>query len=364
MRISVSEWTVLRAALRLPRALLNPQLLWSAIRKHAFTRRGTAIAAVGLLLILVLLHMRTADPSVAQLSELSAQLAAASLIESRWNVAITRARSGESPSDPVQPTEESVIQRALDRATTHARTTVMRETLNELRKAYVEKADLVSRLGRASADSQQALSAALRADATITASIRSAWRDFPQRERLVAAENLTVRVISEAQQYHYTPSAAHRASLTTYAADLPRARALPENIAAGLQRLEADVHRILLLKPLEHMLAERLAALKTERRMDEVRSIFQAELSDALAGRERYRVALIAYTLALTLLAIYWGARAIARYRDLELLYAAQARELARALRPAAAPSARVTELRRPDAARIRDEEARIISER
>ena len=365
MRISVSEWSALTLALKLPRSLLNPELWAPAVSKHLFTRRGIAGIALALIALLVVLHVKATDPAVARLSELAAHLASVRLIDARWDLAVAHARlAGTTAAPAVQSADVSRIERALDAAAAESKTAALDASIAELRKRYVEKADLVSRFERASSDSRQALLAAMRADAAVTASIRDAWRDFPQRERLVAAENLAVRVIAEAQQYHYFPSATHRASLAAYNADLPRAQSLPKPVHAALQRLETDIHQILLLKPLEQMLSERLAALKTSHRIDELSELFRAELTSALARSDRYRIALIVYTVTLALLLIYCGARAIARYRDLELLYAAQTRELAKTLRglPPQDRGARVTELRRPDAI-PNDEEARIISE-
>ncbi|HYH43560.1 MAG TPA: DAHL domain-containing protein [Burkholderiales bacterium] len=366
MRISVSEWTTLRLALKLPRAILNPELLAPALRRHGSTRRGQAVVGAVLLAVLVFLHVKTADPAVTRLTDISAQLAGAKLIDAGWDTAAIQARGDAAPRR--RPTVESAdlprIQRALDAAAAEAKTTALRTSIADLKKAYVEKADVAARFETASADSRQALAATRRADAAITGLIRSAWADFPQRDRLIAAENLAVRVIAEAQQYHYAPTPAHRASLEAYTLDLPRAKELPKTIQAALSRLETDVHQILLLKPLEHMLGERLAALKTGPRIEELSTFYQTELADTLARRERYRIALIAYTIALLALLAYLGVRAITRYRDLEMLYAGQTRELAKALhrlRGGEGP-AQVTEIRRAEPPPP-DEDARIISE-
>jgi hypothetical protein len=366
VRISVSEWSALRLALKLPRAVLNPQLAKDALRRHASTRRGQALIGAVLLAGLVVLHMKTADPAVTRLTDITAQLAGVKLIDAGWDVAALQARSDTASSrTAVQSTDLARIQRALDAAAAEAKTTPLRTTIAELRRAYVEKADLAGRLETANAASRQAMAATRRADAAITGLIRSAWSDFPQRERLVAAENLAVRVIAEAQQYHHSPTPAQRATLEAYTLDLPRAQSLPKPIQAALTRLEADVHQILQLKPLEHMLGERLAALGTGPRIEELSAFYQNELADTLARRERFRIALIVYTIGLVALLAYLGVHAIARYRDLELLYAGQTRELAKALRKLRGGdgTARVTELRRPDPASS-DEDARIISER
>lgn len=376
MRISVSEWSALRLALKLPRAVVNPELLAAAVRRHAGTRRGIAIAGAVLLALLVLLHAKTSDPAIARLTDITAHLAGAKLIDAGWDSAAVQVRA-DAPSarSAVQPGDLPRVQRALDAAATEAKTTVLRTNITELRKAMVEKADVVQRFATASADSRQALAAARRADAAITGLIRQAWSGFPQRERLIAAENLAVRVIAEAHQYHDAPTAAHRASLEIHTLDLPRAKELPKAVQAGLSRLETDVHQILLLKPLEHMLAERLIALRTGPRIDELSELYQSELSQTLSRRDRWRIALIVYTIALVALLAYFGVRAIARFRDLELLYAAQTRELAKALFKLRAgdSSARVTDLQgsRSKAPADRNAEftpgpddARIISER
>ena len=334
MRISVSEWSALRLAVKLPRALLDPERLVGNVRRYAGTRRGIAVAGCVLLALFVVLHVKTASPEVKRLTDLVAQLATVKSIDARWDAAIVRARSQASgtPQGAVQETDLPRIQRALQDADTDAKTTALRTTLTDLRKAYVEKADVLARFEDASADARTAISAVMRSDAAVTGLVREAWRDFPQRERLVAAENLAVRVIVETQQYHQSPTAAHRSSLEGYLADLPRSQSLPKNVQAGLTRLGNDVHQLLLLKPLEHMLGERLGALDTAGRIDQVTQLYQRELADKLAARERWQIALALYTAALIAFVICLGIRAIARFRDLELLYAAQTRELAKTL--------------------------------
>lgn len=333
MRISVTEWSALKLALRLPRALLNPELLAQTLRAHAVTRRGVAVLGLALLMLLVFLHVKTAAPAVTRLSELVAQLAGARLIDARWDAGAVQARSAApGRASVIRDGDLGSVQRALDAAAAEAKTTAVRTGLAELRRNYVEKADVLRRFERASADSRQALEAAMRADAAIVTHIRAAWKDFGERERLIAAENLAVRVIAEAQRYHHVPTAAHRASLESFVVDLPRVKLLPKPIQTGLERLEADVHQILLLKPLEHVLAERLASLRTGERLEELSALFQRDLDEAIEARERYRIALLAYTLALVILAGYVVVHAIGRYRDLEVLYAGRTRELARAL--------------------------------
>jgi hypothetical protein len=334
VRISVSEWSVLRLAVKLPRALVNPQRFFPDLREHARTRRGMAAIGIGLVALLIVLHVKTASPEVQRLRDLVAHLVAVKAIDARWDaaMALARSRMPVQVGSAVQNTDAPRIQRALQAAEAAARTTALRTTLAELRKAYVEKADVVARFEKASIDTRAAVAAVTRADSGVATLVRQAWRDFPQRERLVAAENLAVRVIIEAQQYYQIPAAAHRASLESYMVDLQRALSLPKSVQAGLAQLGNDVHQLLLLKPLEHMLGERLSALDTARRIDEVTDLYQRELAGALAAREWWRVALGIHTAALVALVIYLGVTAIGRYRDLELLYLGQTRAFAKAL--------------------------------
>jgi hypothetical protein len=364
VRISVTEWSVLKLALRLPRALMNPELLARTLRAHAGTRRGAAAIGVVLLMLLVFLHLKTAAPAVTRLTGLVAQLAGAKLIDARWDAGAVQARTaGPVRASAIREGDLAYVQRALDAATVEARTTALRTSLAELKKYFVEKADVLRRFERAGADSRQALEAAMRADAAIVAHIKAAWKDFGERERLIAAENLAVRVIAEAQRYHYVPTAARRVSLESYLVDLPRVKSLPRPIQTGLERLEADVHRILLLKPLEHVLAERLASLRTAERLEEAGALFQRELDEAIEARDRWRVALIAYTLGLLVLAAYLGVRAIARYRDLEVLYAGRTRDLAKALHKLKALGADAHEPHRKPR-EPGDEDAQVLSEK
>lgn len=363
MRISVTEWSALKLALRLPRALLNPELLAQTLRAHAATRRGIAAIGVALLVLLVFLHVKTAAPAVTRLTGVLTQLTTAKLIDARWDAAAVQARIDEpGRTSAIRDGDLAYLERALEAAAAEAKTTVVRANLAELKKNYVEKADVLMRFERASADTRQALAAAMRADAAIVTLVRAAWPAFRERERLIAAENLAVRVIAEAQRYHHVPTPAHRASLESYVADLSRAKALPKPIQAGLQRLETDVHQILLLKPLEHVLSERLESLRTAQRLEETSALFERELSEAIEARERYRIALIAYTLALVVLAVYSSVRAISRYRDLEVLYAGRTRELANALQKLKAFGADAPEpYRKPRESA--DEEAEVVTE-
>lgn len=305
-----------RATAALRGALLTAGLVTASNRPSP---RAVMLVWLLLLAILVFLHIRAQNDDVMRHSEVLAQLATLKLIDARWDVAVLQARGPHAArAGTVQNRDASAIQRALDAAARLARSNALRAAATDLKSAYAEKADLVTRYRQASSDSRQALEAAMRADVAVSGLVRSAWRDFPQRERLVAAENLVARVLAEAQQYHHAPTATHRDLLEAAAGDLPRARALPAPVLAGLARLESDVHQLLLLKPLEQMLGERLTVLNTGARADALAETFRRSLADALDERSRYGIALLVYAALLALLAAYAGLRLYRRYRALE----------------------------------------------
>ena len=283
------------------------------------SKRLAVVAGAIAFAVFVLLHWRVGDADTQRYTEILAQLAGARLIDARWDAAVLRSRSDPnvSAAKVVQPADANRVQRALELAQAHARSNALRTSIEELKSAYAEKADVVTRFQQASADSRQALEAAMLADAAVTNLVRSAWRDYPQRERLVAAENLVARVLTEAQQYHHAPNAASRAALQAAAVDLPRAHSLPRPVEAALTRLESDVHQVLLLKPLEQMLGDRLAALNTAERIDDLAETYQRHLSDALAQRSAYRAALWVYTILLLAGAVLVGLKLYRRDRAL-----------------------------------------------
>lgn len=303
-------WDALRRAagrLRLARKRLPPS-------------RTRALIAAVLLALFVFLHLRADDADAQRYTAVLAQLASVKLVDARWDIAVLRSRSIASTERVVQPRDVAAIQHALEAAYSGARSNALRSSIEELRRAYEEKADLVTRYQQASADSSSALAAAMRADAAVGTLIRNAWRDFPQRERLVAAENLVARVLAEAQQYQHSPSAASRAALEAAAVDLPRAHSLPRPVESALARLESDVHQLLLLKPLEQMLGDRLTVLSTATRIDELAETYQRQLTDALRTRGRYRTALLVYTVLLLALSAAVARRMYRRYALLKAL--------------------------------------------
>jgi hypothetical protein len=294
--------------------------------------RPVAVALVTFVLgtLLIFLYLKTQDYGAGREIEALTALGVARSIDTRWELSALQAR-GE-PVDPNRPVVEAEdlarIHEALDAAARVISSRAVRATTRDLRQAYADKAQLVARFMQANADARQALAAAMRADATLSSLVHSAWREFPQRERLIAIESLVARVLAEAQQYNQAPTAAHRARLQNHAADLSPSRPLPRPVQAGLARLESDVHQMLLLKPLEETLWLRLTALGTLTRLDELASALQQQHAEATLTRARYRAYFAVYVIVLIVLGAILGFRALDHYRALEDRYTEREAEL------------------------------------
>ena len=285
---------------------------------------AAAIAGLVLLGALGILFAKTQDAGAKRQAEALAQLALAKAIDTRWDIAVLEARSdARAPHAPIMEANElTQIETALDAAARALPTRVFQAGIGELKKSYADKAELLARFAQANGDARQALTAAMRADAAVGALVRAAWREFPQRERLVAAENLVGKVLAQAQAYDRAPTTEQRTALQGHTAELASAHTLPRGVQAGLARLESDVHQLLLLKPLEQTLWERLAALATRARLDETAAILHRKQVEEAAGRERYRVYLLLYVFTLLVAAAYAASRLVARYRALEARHA------------------------------------------
>jgi hypothetical protein len=340
-----------RAAERFMRLLRRVRALWQGTPPG----RTATLAAAALVGVFVFLHVAADDADAQRYTAVLARLAGVKLIDARWDIAVLRSRSMPSTERVVQSRDVVRIQRALDDAFDNAHSNALRASIDELRRAYDEKSDLVTRYRQAAADASYALTAAMRADAAVGTLVRNAWRDFPQRERLVAAENLVARVLAEAQQYHHSPSAASRAALENAAVDLPRAHSLPRAVESALERLDSDVNQVLLLKPLEQMLGKRLDVLNTSARVDALAETFQRQLDDALVTRSRYRTALALYSAVLLAIAVVAMRRFYRRYTVLEALAARSAPRSDAAVEDAELVDVRPADERHPgDAANIR----------
>jgi hypothetical protein len=296
------------------RAVRRPR--WLPGPRHTRQRRRSAFIASALAALLIFVFARALPGGFSAEADLLGRLAAIRTLDARWDAAILKPRAGGPASALVTPDESELeaLQATLTAAASVARGRFKAEA-DALRHAFIEKSDLATRFAEAHENARDALAASMRAEAAVAGLVRAAWSTHPDRERLIAAENLVALVLSQAQQYHHTPAPLTRSTLEEHVLDLRHATGLPPPLEAALARLETDIHRLLLVKPLERMLFERLLALDTGTRLDALTQALHARVAAGLARQSAYRTYLALLLIALAPVAVGLTARAARRAR-------------------------------------------------
>ena len=313
-------------------------------RSASIARRALlAAVTVALAAILGYLYLQTEGADFKHQNEVLAALRELKEIDSRWDVDILRAHTELAPPEAAPPDHGATVARILrDLTATGAAlgSPVLARGLPELGAAFSQKAEMLDRFRKANAAARQALAQLVTSDTEIAGLVRGLWRDFRERERLVAAESATVQLIAESQRYYFNPAEERRKLIETILADLREAAPrLPPALRAGLARVDARARELLDAKPGEQELFTRLAFMTAGPRVDSLTAAFSRELEAMLLEQEFYRSYLVAYSGALLVLIGYLAARLIASYRllnaaneELERRVIERTRELSEAL--------------------------------
>lgn len=282
--------------------------------------RGIISVAVALVALLAFLYIKTQGVDIKRENEALSSLRELKEIDVRWDVEALRARTGLSvPPSPASDHGAAALGRIQQDLAASARdlgSPVLARGLPELDKAFTEKAELMAQFRKANAEARQALRLVMAADNEIAGLVRGAWRNYPQRERLVAAENVVIQLLANAQRYYFAPEDARRKDLEISAADLRESAApFPLALRDGITRLDGHIGQLLGAKPVEQQLFQRLSFLTAGPRVDSLANAFGRELEQMLVERERYRVYLIVFSASLLILIGYLAARLFASYR-------------------------------------------------
>lgn len=303
-------------------AVIETPAIGQSAARAVVAARGivAAIVAVALAALLAFLYIKTQGVDIKRQNEALSSLRELKEIDVRWDVEALRARTGlsvpPSPASDHGATTLGRIQQDLAASARDLGSPVLARGLPELDKAFTEKTELMAQFRKANAEARQALQLVMAADNEIAGLVRGAWRNYPQRERLVAAENVVVQLLANAQKYYFAPEDARRKDLEASVADLREsAPPFPQALRDGITRLDGHIGQLLGAKPVEQQLFQRLSFLTAGPRVDSLTSAFSRELEQMLIERERYRVYLIAFSAALLILIGYLAARLFASYR-------------------------------------------------
>ncbi|MDP3137800.1 MAG: hypothetical protein Q8N17_15895, partial [Burkholderiaceae bacterium] len=241
-------------------AIETPAFGQSAARA-AVAARGivAAIVAVALAALLAFLYIKTQGVDIKRQNEALSSLRELKEIDVRWDVEALRARTGLAvPPSAASDHGAAILGRIQQDLSASARdlgSPALARGLPELDKAFTEKAELMVQFRKANAEAGQALQLVMAADNEIAGLVRGAWRNYPQRERLVAAENVVVQLLANAQKYYFAPDDARRKDLEASAADLRESAApFPQALRDGIARLDGHIGQLLGAKPVEQQL--------------------------------------------------------------------------------------------------------------
>jgi len=281
---------------------------------------AAAIAGVALAGLLAFLYIKTQGVDIKRQNEALSSLRALKEIDVRWDIESLRARTGlGEPPSAASDHGAAILGRVQQDLAASARdldSPALAHGLSDLEKAFTEKAELMAQFRTANAEARQALQLVMAADNEFAGLVRGAWRTYPQRERLVAAENVVTQLLANAQKYYFAPEDARRKDLEISAADLRESAApFPQALRDGITRLDGHIGKLLSTKPVEQQLFQRVSFLTAGPRVDSLTNAFSLELEQILVERQRYRVYLIAFSAALLILIGYLATRLFASYR-------------------------------------------------
>jgi hypothetical protein len=274
-----------------------------------------AVAAVVLLALPALWYTGGVGAGFARPQDIVADLAELSALDARWEREALRALNDFAPTPAVDSAAALAgVTKRLEAVARGTGSPVLQRSLPDVVRAFTEKAELVGRFEQAHGASRNALREALAMEAELTGLLREAWRDAPDRQRLVAADNVVTQLLADVQRYYFVPADSIRKNLEASTADLrSAAEALPSTLKPAAARLERHVADLLRARPQEQTYFDRVRFHNAGPRAATLTRELRRELDQNQFQRDRYRVHLAAYFCALLVLMAYLVARLIRR---------------------------------------------------
>jgi hypothetical protein len=236
-------------------------------------------------------------------------------LDASWERAALQSTGELVPAYPAFRTGQLAdIAMRLQAAAKETASPVLQRGLPDVVRAFRDKADVVARFHTAHGASRGALRDALAMEPEIAGLMRDAWRDAPDRQRLIAADNVVTQLMADAQRYYYAPADSTRKNLEASIADLrSAAAAVPDPLKPATARLERHAADLIKAKRPEQMHFERVRFHDGGPRVTTLARELHRELGQSAAMREGYRIYLAAYFCSLLVLIAYLAAHLIRR---------------------------------------------------
>jgi len=294
-----------------------------------------SLVALALVAALAFLYDKTQAVDLRDRNEIASVLSALRDIDGRWDIDVLRERTELDANQMAAPNRTATAKAALANLRSVVPRTdsaALKDGLDELAKAILEKADLVEKYKLENAGAKIALHAIVSAAGELAGAQPGDTRkgDAKQKE----LQQLVTQLAYAAQQYYWLGRNAQPASLQMTASQV-RELAAPVSDEARAQAasLEGAIQELLKRKSAEESLFTRVSSLSSGPRLDNLSFSFNRELEATLQAKELYRVYLLAYAAALLIGVGYLGVRLKAANAGLELRVAERTRALSDALR-------------------------------
>ena len=266
---------------------------------------AVTVLAIALAAALAFLYYKTDIGEFRKQLQIATYLRELKDVDTRWEMEILRLRGEVGTMSPVTAHLADSLRRAL--AGLEADSSASRliaYSLLELKRALLDKADLMEKYRAVAANVKQRLETTIGAVPEINKSLRQAMLAQPgRRDRIAAIEQTVGMVQTEVLRFNLAPDAAQIGRLEAALAALRYAEPPggPE-IAALLDKFSASVGDFYKTKFQEHELHNRLIYLTAGPRLDTLMSAFHRELDATTQEKELFRTALITYAGVLLIL--------------------------------------------------------------
>jgi signal transduction histidine kinase len=286
------------------------------------------LGALALVVVLVFLYDKTQTVDMREQNQMLDALRLLKEIDGRWDVEVLRTRieSGSEPPagarrEAARPLE--ILAASLRKAPSPS----LAAALPELRRAILEKEELVRKFKAENAGVKTALAELFRS--VSEARSQAAERKPP----LPALDAALSQLIAAAYQDFGFAQGGQPKGMEAALVDLRTAQsALQEPLRSKVLQTGEAAEVLLKRRAVEQRIFDTLSSLTSGPRIETLTSLFNRELEATLTDNERFRVYLVAYAAALLILIAWLGSKIRAANLSLEHRVLDRTRELSEAL--------------------------------
>jgi signal transduction histidine kinase len=286
------------------------------------------LGALALVVVLVFLYDKTQTVDMREQNQVLDALRLLKEIDGRWDVEVLRTRMESGSEPPAGARREPA--RALEALASALRKTPspsLAAALPELRRAILEKEELVRKFRAENAGVKGALAELFRS--VSEARSQAAARKSP----LLALDAALSRLVAAAYQDFGFVQGVQPRGMEAALADLRTAQsALQEPLRSKVLQTGEVAEVLLKRRAAEQQIFDTLSSLTSGPRIDTLTSLFNRELEAMLTDADRFRVYLVAYAAALLILIAWLGSKIRAANLSLERRVLDRTRELSEAL--------------------------------